>query len=396
MTLPLDGLRVLDLSMRLAGPIATQILGDLGAEVIKLEPPDGDESRRVPPYYNGVSTYYLGINRNKRSIAVDLKQPEGRQIVYDLVPHCDVFIENYRPGVVEKLGVGYSKLRQVNPRLIYASVTGFGDCGPYAQRPAYDLVAQALSGHMSVTGEPGRPPVRFGVSIGDLLAGCFIVQGILAALYFRERTGEGQHVSVSLLGSLVGILSYFASAYFMAGKVPEPTGNAHPFMVPHQGFEAADGWFVVIGHDGVFWTNFCKAIGREDLEHDDRFDTLEKRIENKGELISILDKLFKTKFRAEWVEAFVRHGVPAAPVNTVAEALSDPQVLASGLVVEMEHPKYGRIRSVDTPLRFSAVDHRRQQAPPLLGEDTTFVLGQYLGYSQEKIADLMARKVIFG
>ncbi len=394
MALPLEGLKVLDLSMRLAGPLASQILGDLGADVIKLEPPGGDETRRVPPYHNGMSTYYVGVNRNKRSIVVDLKQPEGQQIVYDLAARCDIFMENFRPGVVDKLGIAYPRLKEINPRLIYCTVTGFGAEGPYAKRPAYDLVAQALSGHMSVTGEPGRPPVRMGVSIGDLLAGAFSVQGILAGLYWRERTGAGQHVSVSLLDSMIGILSYFASAYFLKGDIPQPTGHSHPFMVPQQGFQAADGWFVAVGHNGAFWTNFCRAIGREDLEHHERFNTLEKRMANKQELLGILEQLFRTQSRAHWVEAFVRQGVPAAPVNGVAEALNDPQVLANGMVVEMEHPAYGQVRSVNTPIHFSAHPQLNTAAPALLGEHTAAVLANELGYTPERIADLLARKVV--
>ncbi len=394
MALPLAGLRVLDLSMRLAGPLAAQLLGDMGAEVIKVEPPGGDESRRVPPYFHGVSTYYLGINRNKQSIVVDLKQAEGRAIVHGLAARCDVLLENFRPGVQEKLGIDYPTLRRLNPRLIYSSVTGFGDSGPYAQRPAYDLVAQALSGHMSVTGEAGRPPVRMGVSIGDILAGCFSVQGILAALYFRERSSQGQRVSVSLLDAMVGILAYFGSAYLLKGEVPEPTGNAHPFMVPQQGFLAADGWFVAIGHNGAFWTNFCRAIGREELEHDPRFATLEQRIVNKHALLGLLQALFASRPRAEWVAAFVRHGVPAAPVNGIAEALDDPQVLANGMILPMAHPAYGAVRSVGSPLRFSAAPETRAGAPPLLGEDTRRILAEHLNYSDAQIDDLLHRGVV--
>lgn len=397
MTLPLRKVRILDLSQALAGPYGAQILGDLGAEVIKIESPgEGDYSRTMPPYFvNGLSAYFLGFNRNKKSLTLNLKTPQGKRIFFELVKKSDVIYDNYRPGVRERLGIDYESCQKVNPQIISCSISGFGQTGPYRDRPALDLIIQGMGGAMSFTGEEGRDPVRMGLPMGDLAGGLFAVQGILAALYYRKETGLGQNIDISLLDCQIALLTYRAQYYFIGGEIPVPIGSGHTSGVPIRAFKAKDGKFVTL--EAVadrIWLALCDAAGRPEWKEDARFNSKLKRFENRAILYRLLEEVFLTKTRDEWIEILVRMGVAAGPVKTLDEALADSQVLHRQMVVEIDHPACGKLKGTGNPIKMSENKEEAFNPQPSLGEHNEEILGQLLGYSREKIEELKKNKVI--
>lgn len=368
----LAGVRVLDLSRVLSGPFATMGLADLGADVIKVEDPDrGDDTRHWgPPFQGDEAAYFLSVNRNKRSVAVDLKDPAGRDLVRALARQADVLVENFRPGVAARLGLGYDELSQTNPGLVYASITGFGQTGPDSQLPGYDAIAQARSGIMSVTGEADGPPVRAGIATADLAAGMWTMVGVLAALYERRSSNRGQWLDVALLDSQVSLLTYVAASYFATGAIPTRRGSAHPTIVPYQDFATADSAIMVaVGNDQLFRT-FAKAIGMERLADDPRFRTNADRVDNREQLVPILSARMSGKTSADWAEILRREGVPSAEINTVDKALDDPQIQARQMVLEAEHKTAGRVRMLACPIKMSRTPPTLRLPPPVLGEHT--------------------------
>ena len=386
---PLQGLRIIDLSMMLAGPAGSMLMGDLGAEVLKVEPMDGDETRESPPYFYGEnSAYFYSINRNKKSLPLNLKSPEGRQVFYDLVKKVDVVYDNYRPGVVERLQIDYDTLRKYNPRIICCSISTFGYNGPYRDRPGYDLVVQAMSGGMSITGEPGGAPVRAGIPLGDIVGGLLAVHGILAAYIHREKTGEGQRLEVSLLDGQVYLLTYVAQYYFHSGKIPGPIGSGHQTLVPYQAFKTKDIQIVIVAHQDHHFQRLCRAIGKPEWAEDPRFSDRTKRLENKSILIPMMEKHLMTRPGDEWLEAIHKAGVPAGPINTLDRVLSDPQVLAREMIVEIDGPGKEKIKTIGNPIKMQKTPVTTFTRPPMLGEHSREILTGILGYSKEKIEAL--------
>lgn len=381
---PLDGLVVLDLSRVLAGPYCTMILGDLGADVIKVEHPDGDDTRRWgPPFAAGESAYYLAVNRNKRSVVADLKTPAGRELVRRIARQADILVENFRPGTLDRLGLGLDLLRAENPRLITLTISGMGATGPDAELPGYDFIVQALGGLMSITGPAAGAPSKVGVAVVDLTTGMLAANAILAALYARERTGAGQHIETSLLESQVAWLANVASAYLVTGEAPVRHGNAHPTIVPYQTFRGVDREFALgVGNDAQ-WQRLCTAIGRPELADDARFRTNPDRVRHREELTTLLESHFAAAPAGEWVARIREAGVPAGPVRTIPEVLEDPQVHAREMVVRVPHPSIGELRLIGIPCKFSVTPAAIRRPPPLLGEHTTEVEREYGIFLQE-------------
>ena len=396
MSQPLEGIRVLDLTHVLAGPFCTQILGDLGAEVIKIERPGvGDPTRRMPPHtMKDQSLYFMALNRNKKSLTLDLKSSEGREIFYGLTRKADVVMNNFTPGTMEKLGLGYVDLKKINPKIVWASVTGYGQTGPYRERPSYDIIVQAMGGAMSYTGEPGKPPVRCGIPIGDLGGAVFAVIGILSALVSRSMTGEGRMVDISMLDVQLALHTYRAKYYFVAGEVPQPVGTAHVSNVPLRAYRTKDSALVIEAYIDHFFRNLCKNMDMEKLADDPRFSTRAGRLKNREELDRLLEEAFLKKTTDEWLDLFVKLEVPSGPINTVDKAVADPQVLSRDMVVEIDSPHVGKTKDVGSPVKVSGVDRVRYVYPPALGEHTEQILKTLLGYSADKIAGLKSQKVI--
>lgn len=392
----LSGVRIIDLSRMLAGPYGAMLLGDLGAEVIKVEKPgSGDETRGMGQHHkDGESAYFISINRSKKSLSLDLTHDKGRQVIYDLVKVCDVVFDNYRPGALEKLGCDYETLKSINPRIISCSISAFGHTGPYKDMPAYDLILQAMGGAMSITGEPGRPPVRMGIPMGDLAGGMFAAYAVAAALYARGKTGLGQKIDVSLLDCQVSLLTYVAQYYLFSGEIPKPIGSGHQSVVPYGAFKTKDIYIVISIFVEKFWVKLCKVLGDEALASDPRFDTHLKRHQNRDQLIPILEELFQKKGGYEWLELLNEEGIPAGPINTVDRVLSDPQVLARHMVVDIDHPKCGPIKMVGNPIKMSGSDDKGYEASPTLGQHTQEILSDLLGYSKAKIEELRKEGVI--
>ena len=379
---------MLDLSRVLSGPFATMTLADLGADVIKIEQPGtGDDTRHWgPPFQGDQAAYFLSVNRNKRSVALDLKTEAGLAAVRSLAARADVVVENFRPGTAARLGLGYADIAALNPGVVYASISGYGQTGPDAQRPGYDAVAQARSGLMSVTGEADGPPVRVGVSATDLTAGMWALVGILAALHERHRSGLGQWVDISLLDGQVSWLTYVASGYFATGEVPTRHGSAHPTIAPYQAFATADGHLMLaVGNDRL-WQRFAAAADLEHLVHDARFATNADRVRNRSALIPLVAAAMATKTSEDWAAIFDTAGVPAGPINSVDQIVTDPQVLARGMVVETEHPTVGALRLLGCPVRLSATPPQLRLPPPLLGQHTEEALNSLgqLDFASEK------------
>ncbi|MBX6320111.1 CaiB/BaiF CoA-transferase family protein [Pigmentiphaga sp.] len=395
---PLAGIRVLDLTRVLAGPWCTQNLADLGAEVIKIERPgSGDDTRSWgPPFLKDAegretseAAYYLSVNRNKRSVALDISTPEGAALVRQLAAQCDILIENFKVGGLAKYGLDYASLKTVNPRLIYCSITGFGQFGPYAHRPGYDFMIQGLGGFMSITGErdglPGAGPQKAGVAVADILTGMYATVGILAALQERHRSGLGQHLDIALLDSVVAMLGNQALNYLTSGVAPRRAGNAHQNIVPYQVFAASDGHLIVaVGNDGQFRA-YCGVIEAPHLADDPDYATNSNRVIHRDRLVPILAEIMAKKPRDYWLERLEAVGVPCGPINTIDQTFNDPQVQARGLRLDLPHPLAGTVPSVASPLRLSETPVRYRNAPPLLGQDTEAVLREYLGMSEEEV-----------
>jgi formyl-CoA transferase len=393
---PLEGIKVLDLSRVLAGPYCTMMLGDLGADVIKVERPgEGDETREWgPPDAAGESAYYLCVNRNKRGITVDLKAPEGREIIKKLAARSDIIIENYKVGTLARLGLGYEDIKKINPGIIYCSITGFGQYGPYKDRPGYDFIIQGMGGIMSITGDPDGPPMKVGVAIVDITAGLFACSSILAALYYREKTGLGQYIDISLLDSVVAWLANVGSNYLISGELPKRYGNAHPNIVPYEPFQAKDGVWIALGvGNDRQWRDFCRLAGLEHLADDPRFATNPQRVIHRKELIPIIAEKMKERTSDEWLEELDKLKIPCGPINTLDRVFSDPQVQARGMVAEVPHPKAGKVKLVASPMKFSLTPCIVERHPPLLGEHTEEVLKE-LGYSDDEIKSLREKGVI--
>src|SRR5581483_5904304 len=373
---PLTGLRVLDLSRILAGPYCTMLLGDLGADVIKIEQPqNGDDTRRWgPPYLQGEAVYYLSINRNKRSVTVDLKQPRGQALIRALARTSAVLVENFKVGGLERMGLGYEALRAVNPALVYCSISGYGPEGPYRDRPGYDFIAQGMGGIMSLTGDPAGEPQKHGIAITDITTGMLGCIAILAALHHARATGVGQHVNVSLLESVVGWLTNPAATYLNTGIVFEQMGNAHPNIVPYQVFYGRDRPFIVAaGNDGQF-RGVCRAVEHPEWAEDPRFRTNSDRVRERPVLVPMLAEVFRTRDAEEWVARLLAEGVPSGPINTLDQVFSDPQVLAREMLVEVPHPTIGTVRLAGIPFKLSETRPAVRRHPPLLGEHTDEVL----------------------
>lgn len=396
-TLPLDGIKVLDLTRVLAGPWTTMSLADLGAEVWKIESTkNGDDTRAWSvPNYKGVSTYYLCANRGKHSIAVDLKSPEGRAIVLALAARADVVVENFRAGTVDRLGIGYADIRAINPGVVYCSISGYGQTGPEATRPGYDFIMQAESGLMSITGQADGPPNRLGVAFTDVVAGIVATQSVLAALYQRRDTGVGQYIDVVLLDSTLNLLINVGTGYLNAGVEPTRYGNAHPSVVPYQLFSASDGPFALaIGNDRMF-IDFCEqVIDRSDLARDPRFATSHQRALNRHELIDTFQTLIAQRPSAHWLQACLAADVPAGPVKSVSEALQAPSVVERGVIQTLDHAELGPISLIRPAQGLAAQADHKPKAPPLLGEDTRAVLRDVLHYDAAQINALLAKGVI--
>lgn len=389
MPFPLQGVRVLELGQIIAGTYGNQVLSDLGAEVIKVEAPEGDLGRipSVAPY-RGLSALFLTFNRNKKSVVINLKTEAGRELFYGLVKVSDVVVDNFRPGVLERLRVDYATLARINPRIIQCSVTGFGAAGAYKDYPALDLIIQAISGHMAITGEPGRPPARVGIPLADMSGGIYSCKGILAALYARERTGRGQRVEISMFDSMLNLLSYIATLWLTGGVLPRPPGSAHEYSVPWQAFEAKDGHLVVATRQEGFWRKLCGALGEPGLAEDPRFATNASRIANREALVPRLEAMFRTRTVADWLERLRAAEVPAAPVNNLDRAFAEPPVAEREMIVEYDHPEVGRVRLPGNPIKMSDATGTPSQPAPRLGEHTDAVLGELLRLSPERIAAL--------
>jgi len=377
---PLDGLRVLDFTWFLSGPFATMILGDLGADVVKVEAPGrGDPSRKAGPFIGDLSAYFLSINRGKRSLVLDLKSEEGQRTATKLAEQADVLVENFVPGTMARWGLDYETLSEINPRLIYASCSGFGQTGPRAQQLAFDVIIQALAGTMSITGHADSEPVRVGYSVGDLGAGLFLAVGILAAVEARHRTGRGQYLELGMLDAQIALLENAFTRYFATGEVPGPLGSCHPLIVPFQAFPSRDGHVVVAAGTEEQWVRLCRVIERDELANDKRFATNIARRENIPALVQELSAIFEHKPTAAWVDLLTAEEIPCAPIQNIAEAAVDPQIVARSMIVEVDDANAGRQRVVNTPLRFSETPTMVTRSSPGLGEHSAKILKEWLG-----------------
>jgi crotonobetainyl-CoA:carnitine CoA-transferase CaiB-like acyl-CoA transferase len=390
MNLPLAQLKVLDVSQVMAGPFCCMLLGDMGADVVKIEPPGtGDQTRRSMGFRlkGSDSGGFLALNRNKRSIEIDLKNESGREVFYDLVRSADILVENNRPGVAARLKIDYPTLRAINPRLVYSSISGFGQTGPWAQRPGFDLIAQAMSGVMSGTGYPGLPPVKNSTPIADLGSGLLALYGILSAIIGREQSGEGQFIDASLFETALSLSIWETAEYWGTGRVPGPIGSANRMSAPYQAVRSADGYLVIGAANQKLWISLCEVIGRLDLVEDRRFLTNTERLQNREVLIEEIEKSLMQRSSEEWTGALLAAGVPAAPIYDYAQALQSEQARARHMVMEMEHPVEGAIKALGFPVKMSETPQEVRYPPPLLGQHTEAVLTE-LGYNSVKVQEL--------
>ena len=381
---PLDGLTVLDLTRVLSGPYCTMMLADMGARVIKIEHPErGDDTRGWgPPFVSGESTYFLSVNRNKESVTLDFKTPEGREVLDALIERADVLVENFRPGTLDRLGLGYTDVRSRNPQLVYVSISGFGQTGPRRQEPGYDAAIQAEGGLMSITGDANGPGYRLGVAIADITAGMFAAYGTSLALFARQRSNQGQLVDIGMLDSVAALLTYQAGIHFATGGIPERLGNRHPTVVPYETFEATDGEFVLAVGNDALWRKFCIVAGLEEIVADPRFATNRARVQAYDELRPLLERVLRTRSRQTWIEDLTAAGVPCGDVRNIAQVLADPQLAAREMVTELEHIVAGKIRVLGIPTKLSETPGTVKNPPPALGEHTDKVLEELLDINQ--------------
>lgn len=389
MSYPLEGVRILELGQIIAGTYGSQVLSDLGAEVIKVETPDGDLGRNpsVAPY-RGLSGLFLTLNRNKQSIVINLKSEAGRSVFYDLVKVSDVVIDNFRPGVLERLQIDYATLSRINPRIIQCSVTGFGSEGIYKNYPALDINIQAISGHMAVTGEPGRPPVRVGIPLADMSGGIYSCKGILAALFDRERSGKGRRIELSMFDCMLSLLGYMGTMWLTNGELPKPPGSAHDYTVPWQAFAVKDGYIVVATRQENFWRKLCEVLERPALADDPRFASNAQRVKNRTTLLPDLEAIFLTRTVDDWLTRLRAAEVPAAPVNNLDRAFAEPPVAEREMIVEYEHPDVGKVRLPGNPIKMSDMGSTPSTPAPRLGQHTDAVLDRLLGISGAQLASL--------
>ena len=392
----LEGIRVLDLTRALAGPFCTLMLGDNGADVIKVEiPGTGDDTRKWgPPFIGEESAYYLSINRNKRSLTLNLQDAQAQEVFMKLAKDIDVVVENFTPGVMGRFGLDYDAVKAVSPKVVYCSISGFGQDGPYRNRPAYDQIMQGVGGLMSITGEPDGEPQKIGIAVTDIGAGMWSAFAIMAALHHREKSGEGQYIDISMLDAQVAWLTYQAAFFFANGEAPKRMGAAHPTLVPYQAFMCNDGKYinVAVGSERI-WERFCKGMGREDLKDHPDYATNSVRVNNRGAIVSMLQEIFLTRPVTEWVEDLQAANVPCGPINDLADVFADPQVLARNMYLEMAHPTLGTIKQTGLPIKFSLTPGGLDRHPPLLGEHNQEIL-QSLGYSDADVQSLKDQSVI--
>lgn len=381
----LEGIKVLDLTRVLAGPYCTMMLADFGANIIKIEPPVvGDDSRAFGPFVGKESAYFMSLNRNKRSMVLNFKNQKECDLFKEMVKQADVVVENYRPGTMEKFGLGYEELKKINPKLIYAACSGFGHTGPYRDKPAYDIIVQAMGGIMSITGPENGEPTRVGASVGDVMAGMFTAYGVMTALFHRERTGEGQKVDVGMLDCQVAVLENAIARYVTSGDVPGPLGNRHPSISPFASFTAKDGHIIVGAGNQRLWERLCNILERPELFSDERFKDNGSRTANVNELTPILNEIFKHKTINEWLDVLEEAGLPCAPINTVDRIVNDPHIAARNMIVEVEHPIAGKLKMPGVPVKMSATPGAVNTHAPLLGQHTNEILKEVLGWDDEK------------
>jgi crotonobetainyl-CoA:carnitine CoA-transferase CaiB-like acyl-CoA transferase len=395
--LPLEGMRVLDLCQVMAGPFCCMLLGDMGADVIKVEPPGkGDQTRGAMGFKlkGNDSLGFMNLNRNKRSIALDLKNPSGREVLYKLVKTADVVVENYRPGVTARLGIGYETLKEIKPDLIYASISGFGQTGPWSDRPGFDLMAQAMTGIVAITGHPGQPPVRAGVPVADLGCGLFALYAILSAYVGKTKTGVGQYIDASLFESALALTIWDTAQYWGTGERPEPIGTANRMSAPYQAVKAKDAYFVLGANNGRLWERLCNVIGRPDLISDSRFATIPDRLARIPELIAEIEKQLASRSADEWVNLMLEAGIPAAPILNLADALDSDHAKAREMVMDLEHPIEGSVRSLGFPVKFSGTPPMVRRSPPLLGEQSGEIMRE-IGIEDDGVESLR-REGAFG
>ena len=393
---PLEHVVVIDLTRVLVGPFCTMLLSDLGAEIIKVEiPSTGDDSRAFGPFINNRSLYFLSVNRGKKSISLNLKAEKGKKLLKELVKHCDVLVENYRPGTMEKLGLGYDVLKEINPRLIYAAASGYGHSGPDSQKPAYDILSQARGGIMSITGWPDTPPTRVGMSLGDITAALFMATGINAALYQREKTGKGQMVDIAMLDGQVAILENALVRYQAEGISPLPLGNKHPTIAPFQAYRAADHYFVIAVGNDILFKAFTTAIGLPNLPCDERFSSNRLRCENLNQLNEILDPVFIQEPSQHWLQILEQAGIPSAPINDVGAVLNDPQVLARNMIVTVQDSLAGEVQIAGNPIKMDSLPESKYRgAVPEIGEHNHEIYVKLLGLSENEFQELITEGVI--
>ena len=392
---PLKGIRVLDLTRVLAGPYCAMLLGDMGAEVIKIEEPGkGDDTRGWPPFAGGESTYFMSVNRNKKSVTLNLKAPEGRELLKKLARKSDVLLENFRTGTMEKLGLGYATLARLNPKLVYCAISGFGESGPESHRGGYDLIVQAESGVMDLTGFPDGPPVKVGNSIADLVAGMSGAHGVTLALLARQRTRRGQKVEIAMLDVMASLLTYQAGMYLNAGRRPARRGNEHPSIVPYEVFKAADSYLALGVANNSLWERCCIALERPDLVKDPRYATEASRVENRATLVPLLNQVLGARPAAEWMKRLEAVGVPAGRINTVPEVCESEHLRARGMLVALPHAKAGTVKMMGVPIRLHGTPGRARTAAPVLGADTDAVLTRVLGVRRAEVQRLRVAGVL--
>ncbi len=392
---PLENVKVLDLTRVLAGPYASMMMADFGADIIKIETPNtGDDSRAFGPFVGKESAYFMSLNRGKRSMTLNLKEEKAKEIFKEMVKKADVVLENYRPGTMEKFGLGYDVLKEINPKIIYTACSGFGHTGPYSKKPAYDVIVQGMGGIMSITGQENGEPTRVGASVGDVTAGLFAVIGTLTALYHRAINGVGQKVDVAMLDCQVAILENAIARYVTSGIAPGPIGNRHPSITPFEAFKAKDGYVIIaVGNDRL-WSKFCNLIGKVELIEDERFVSNSQRTKNQKALKAILDTIFPDKTVDEWLAVIDEAGIPCGPINTVDRVLKDPQIAAREMIVEVEHPIAGSLKMPGLPIKLSETPGSVEVPAPLLGQHTEEILAEWLNLSAKEVAALKEQGVL--